>query len=399
MTACQLCGHDLALAVTVGTTARHGEAMHSVACARCGLVQAATVPSDAELAAYYAGPYRAAFTREPVGGHEWGSPEAEALLDEAAAEYAGEIVAALGLGPESLVLEVGCGDGRLTHALGRHTVAAAIEADPAMAAEAERRGVEARAWTLREAVARDSVAGEYDGLVCCHVLEHFADVPQALADMRAMLRPGGRVWLEVPNVEAPYNDLDAHYWQRPHLVCFSATTLALALNRAGFEGVQVATQGHVLLAVATNGYAGARSYNEACTHFRAVTGAVVPTGAEVAAELDAYRERWRRHVRRERAVEVLRAVRDGTMAVPAEVVEAIEYLGSESARAATIAQMAVQDACGMVGVLDAEVSAAERHSADPWLLGFDAGSAAMAARASHMVGHAVNRWKLLEVGE
>jgi hypothetical protein len=215
--------------------------------------------------------------------------------------------------------------------------------------------------------------------------------------MRSLLRVGGRVWIEVPNVDSPYGGL-SHYFQWPHLFDFSAHTLSLLLIRAGFDDVHIHDGGHVLLAYGTSSDTAPRSWTDALAHFRKTTGADVPTGADVAARLAAYEERWQSRQRTERAVRVLQAFRGGDDSVSLdELRDALNLLGEQSARAARMAQRAMLDGGAIVELCDGAIAEAEKYDADPWLLGYRAGEASCAARMSHAVGNMLNAMKMLEV--
>jgi SAM-dependent methyltransferase len=406
---CTLCGADLTDAITVATTGRHGDALTEVACAACGLVQRADMPSDAELSAYYAGPYREKFKREPVrvedgSLHEWGTPEAERFIDENAAAYAAHIVATLGLTRDHFIVEVGGGDFRLSRALAKHTAyVTAIE--PGREYRAPDDGnIIVYECTLDDFTSPDLFEtgpdilewDPYDAVIACHVLEHFRDPLASLARMRRLLRPGSKLWIEVPNTDSPYGGL-SHYFQWPHLFNFTAHTLSLLLIRAGFDDVHIHDGGHVLLAYGTSGDTAPRSWPDALAHFRKTTGADVPPGADVAARLAAYEERWQVHQRKERAVRVLQAFRGGDDNVSlAELRDALNLLGEQSACAARMAQRAMMDGGAIVELCDAAIAEAEKYDADPWLLGFRAGEASCAARLSHAVGNSLNAMKMLE---
>ena len=400
---CHLCGEPLASGIVVATSGRHGDVFTDTCCSACGLVQRADMPSEQRLSEYYANEYRAKFKREPVrvedgSLHEWGTPEAERFLDENAADYAAHIVATLGL-HDALVLEVGCGDGRLARALHRAGTQRvhAVDADERMRDEAWERGALVVGSSMGDVPIGPGIGG-FDAVISCHVLEHFADPLAALAQMRSLLRVGGRVWIEVPNLDSPYGGL-SHYFQWPHLYDFTAHTLSLLLIRAGFDDVHSHDGGHVLLAYATSGESEPRSWPDALARFRQTTGADVPTGADVAARLEAYRERWQSRQRKERAVRVLQAFRGGDDSVSlAELRDAMDLLGEQSARAVRMAQRAMLDGGAIVELCDAAISGAERYSADPYVLGMYAGEASMAARLSHAVGNMLNAMKMLEVG-
>lgn len=400
MTACLVCDESLELATTVGTTGRHGEPVHTVACERCGLVQQTARPSDEELAAYYAGPYRELFVRDDIVDehgvrHGWHSDYAQSALASASASYAGVVAQRLGLERGSRVLEVGCGDGHFAAALSKHAIVEAIDADESMVVEARSRGVDARRMTLSQLASEREAA--FDAAVCLHVLEHVTSPILALRDMRSLVGDRGRLWLEVPDVDAPYGDLDTHYWQRPHIACFSAYTLWLALRRVGFRRIELARGDHVIYALA--GDAGEELvYGDALADFERRTDQRLPSAAEVRDGLMAYQAKCAKERREDQAVKTMRSFLAGDDSVPlADLRQAFELVGEQSAVAARIAQAAIQDGVEMCARLDEAVSEIESYDEDDWVRGYRAGVASMAARASHMVGHAANRWMLQKV--
>lgn len=248
MTSCLLCAHDLTDATPVATHARYGVECPRVACARCGLVQHATRPTPAALATYYATRYRAENPPLPMGGAMPGTPEYEAALEDVAVGRVALAQMALdGLTTDGAprIVEIGCGDGRTSAALMRAGASVvAVEADPGMRAEAEKRGV--------VAVDPDSTPSGVDLVVAFHVLEHDADPVRMLTRLREhVVRPGGRIAIEVPNVESPYGEsLGSWFFQWAHVVDFSSRTLRATLLAAGWVSVQVVEQGSVLVAIA-----------------------------------------------------------------------------------------------------------------------------------------------------
>ena len=89
------------------------------------------------------------------------------------------------------VLEVGCGTGRLAHALEERERARvwAVDASPAMVARARALGVNAR---VARAEALPFKAGWFDAVVMRMAL-HLLDRPRALAQAERVIGPGGRV--------------------------------------------------------------------------------------------------------------------------------------------------------------------------------------------------------------
>lgn len=101
--------------------------------------------------------------------------------------------------PPGEILEIGCGNGftlaRL-QSFGHRVVG--VEPDEAARLRASERGLEIHpgtAETLPPAIDGRS----FDAVLLMHVLEHCLDPARALANARALLRPGGRLIVEVPN--------------------------------------------------------------------------------------------------------------------------------------------------------------------------------------------------------
>jgi 2-polyprenyl-3-methyl-5-hydroxy-6-metoxy-1,4-benzoquinol methylase len=85
----------------------------------------------------------------------------------------------------------------------------------------------------------------FDVIVAYYVVEHLRDPIGYLRRLHDMLKPGGRLAIEVPNVDdalVRYYQLDAFdrfYWQKAHYFNYSRSTMQLVLERAGFERIDV----------------------------------------------------------------------------------------------------------------------------------------------------------------
>lgn len=254
---CLLCGAHRVDSRIVNRVARNGYPQTSVACARCGFVQVDPTPSDAEVAAYYSsGQYRREFPPLPRYGVDPSHPDYAAVLDEAAGGEATFVCQQLQFMAPRRIHEVGCGEGRLSHALALrgHNVSA-WDDDPNMRAAAQSRGV--------RTVGRIA-GGERDAVVACQVLEHVTDPIATLTEWRAMLKPGGLLHVQVPTLEAMYGGA-SHFFQRPHLVQFTRRTLLLTLMRAGFRPGPIGISGSVLYCTAFAADA-CLSYEQAVEH-------------------------------------------------------------------------------------------------------------------------------------
>ncbi len=131
-----------------------------------------------------------------------------------AADYADNAAVQAGWGEELMdrlelvgderVLDVGCGDGRLSARLAGRVAEGSvlgIDSSPAMVALASERWGRAPRLVFRQmdaqALGEDStLAGRFHLVFSTSALHWMADHPQVLAGMRHCLRPHGRVWMQ-----------------------------------------------------------------------------------------------------------------------------------------------------------------------------------------------------------
>ncbi len=113
----------------------------------------------------------------------------------------------------------------------------------ALAYARERLGVEVTDRPLAEA---GFEPGTFDVVTLNSVLEHVNEPLELLREVEKLLRPGGAVFLIVPNVESlacrVLHERAATFDGRNHLVYFSPRTLRAALERTGFEPVETHTR-------------------------------------------------------------------------------------------------------------------------------------------------------------
>jgi 2-polyprenyl-3-methyl-5-hydroxy-6-metoxy-1,4-benzoquinol methylase len=151
------------------------------------------------------------------------------------------------------VLDLGCGDGAFAGEL----VAAGCEVTMADVAEqalrrARTRAPGAVAVALVEGAALPFDEDAFDVVWAGEVLEHVADVVGLLAEVRRVLRWGGRLLATTPWHGRIVVATDAHFDPRAdHLRFFSARTLRAVLADAGFSDVEVRRAGRGLHASAS----------------------------------------------------------------------------------------------------------------------------------------------------
>lgn len=128
------------------------------------------------------------------------------IYDEKPSSYFGnarhDIVALLKTGPESAILELGCGSG----GTGRAALAAR-KAGRYVGLELNEQAAATAAETLTDVLVGDvqdidlsSFAGQFDALIISEVLEHLTDPWTTLGRLTKCLKPGGMVFASSPNI-------------------------------------------------------------------------------------------------------------------------------------------------------------------------------------------------------
>jgi 2-polyprenyl-3-methyl-5-hydroxy-6-metoxy-1,4-benzoquinol methylase len=183
-------------------------------------------PSSEQLKEYYREQYRQDYKRvlQPKPKHTFRAAQVAVRRCQQLA---------LALAPGSSVLDLGAGGGELVYVLRSLGLEArGIEPNEGYARSAlETLGVPVAAGFWQDA---DISAGSLDAVTLFHVLEHLDEPLRALELIRDWLRPGGILWIEVPNIEAVCQ-APIHRFHRAHLYNFNAATLGRLGERAGFR--------------------------------------------------------------------------------------------------------------------------------------------------------------------
>lgn len=265
--ACNLCRAD-----DPALVARSGDRMLGlpgeftvVRCRRCGFLYTNPQPDDRTLAQHYSDGYPLHGmepTTEPVARRGVRTKLKAGLLAarrypfdgepprwawRAAGRIIGKALASrfVWLPPfvlGGLLVEVGCATGGYLvemRDLGWRVLG--IEpSEHAAAAARTHDGLDVRVGTLEDAALPDAVA---DVVVMRMVLEHVRDPRRTIAEVRRVLKPGGRMLVSVPNagsVEVRLFGSDWYAWELPrHLSHFTPTTLAILLREGGFARARI----------------------------------------------------------------------------------------------------------------------------------------------------------------
>ena len=217
--------------------ARHAPEAEVRRCGACGLVFLWPRPSADALAHYYETRYR----------DDYGDLPAEKRYLEDLGEARRRVERLLPLLDRGIrVLEIGCGSGAFLDAVRPYV-------EQLQGVEPDR---DAKTWiekrlglpVVSELEVLRQQETTFDLVVMFHVLEHLSAPVSFLRSLEELLRVGAKVVIEVPNVDdslvSPYGipAYQRFYYQKAHLLYFSADTLARTLDRSGFgaeiRGVQ-----------------------------------------------------------------------------------------------------------------------------------------------------------------
>ncbi len=145
-----------------------------------------------------------------------------------------------GPGEGRRLLDVGCGNGEyLAFARQSGWRVEGVDFDPRAVATARGLGLEVTEGGIDTLAAEDE---RYDRITLSHVIEHVYDPVDVLRQCHRLLKPGGTLWLETPNVNAFGHTAFGPAWRGlevpRHLVVFSHAALLGLLEKAGFADVR-----------------------------------------------------------------------------------------------------------------------------------------------------------------
>ncbi|MGO9991763.1 MAG: class I SAM-dependent methyltransferase [Steroidobacteraceae bacterium] len=146
------------------------------------------------------------------------------------------------------LLDIGFGSGDFldeAHAIGWEVTG--IDPDAKVVSNALRRGLNVYQGNL-EVLAGES--NSFDIITMSHVIEHVHKPLMVLEACYRLLKPGGKLWMETPNINSIGRLRFQNNWrglETPrHLVIFNRQSLRSALNQVGFVDVRDASQSNPL---------------------------------------------------------------------------------------------------------------------------------------------------------
>ena len=229
---CDLC--DATQFEVISQLDRRKQHLETVVCRNCGLIAHGQIPTDDQLAEYYANEYRQDYHGELTPSDRrvvraW--KNGQRLLEQISST----------LQPGSSVFEVGAG-------IGCNVKSFELAGFDASGIEP---GNGFQAYSRDQLKARIENASlfdlppqpKYDNVLLIHVIEHFNSPRKALEMIHRILTPDGKLYVECPNFGAPFAR-PARMFHTAHIHNFTPTTLAMMAERCGFRVEREYSQSH-----------------------------------------------------------------------------------------------------------------------------------------------------------
>lgn len=208
-----------------------------VACRNCGVVFLDPMMEGAESDRFYASYEEYERQREPSAAEFERKQEKE---QRSAARQLALIRQYLKAG--DILCDIGASYGHFLR-LAAPEVAGLVAVEPNPKSRSALTGAGVRAFASIHEMRKENV--RLDAVAMFHTFEHVADPLAFLLLLRETLRPGGKVFLEVPNAGDALLTLYGveafrrFYYQSMHCYYYDAGSLEFVLRRAGFEPLRI----------------------------------------------------------------------------------------------------------------------------------------------------------------
>jgi len=142
--------------------------------------------------------------------------------------------------PDGRLLDIGFGDGKfLDLAKKAGWSVSGCDTDPVTIASAREKGLDVRQGGIE---AFKDLSESFDVITLSHVIEHVHSPKEVSQEIFRLLKPGGQVWMETPNIQSYGHEQFAKDWRglEPprHLVLFNWNSLEAMLKEVGFSHIE-----------------------------------------------------------------------------------------------------------------------------------------------------------------
>lgn len=218
--------------VAIALEDRYGLPFSQVLCRCCGVIRSGKAFHPDVIGEFYEVEYRSLYSGSKTAGRAFFDDQYQTGL-----RFGRTFLAKIPADRRGSVLEIGCGAGGILKALEDSGWGPVTGVD--LGGDYLEFGRNAGLNLLRGDYRSLIPAGSQQLVVLSHVLEHLPDPLQALRDVKALIRPGGYLLIEVPgilNLHRSYAFV-SHYFQGAHIYNFSLDHVAFMLRACGFEVV------------------------------------------------------------------------------------------------------------------------------------------------------------------
>lgn len=215
--------------------AKSNSPLSVVLCCDCGFVQQSVTPTDDELRIYYSHHYREDYkdTYHPKLKHVY-------RAGHAACDRLALLCTHIEDTSDIELLDIGAGGGEFVYLANRFGFKArGIEPNKGYSEFARH----AYGVSVVTSMVEDLNVGSTDVITLFHVLEHMADPKAVMIRFWNILRPGGALFIEVPNI-LQADASPANIFFKAHLHYFSRFTLTAAASRY-FSVVAIEDRGNL----------------------------------------------------------------------------------------------------------------------------------------------------------
>lgn len=214
-TSCVLCNSDDSDACASGTDYEYDttdQTFFFVSCRKCGHQYLNPRPSISELEKIYPSNYYS-FTGPT-------RPLVARLQKTWESRKVGLYKKYIGEGPRK-VLDVGCGDGRLLKLLKEFGYSewklVGLELDDEAVSLCQKNGFEAHSTRIEDFANEESQASKYDAVIMLQSIEHVEDPADTCEKVHRLLKPGGILIIETPNLGGlDYRLFSGQWWGHYH---------------------------------------------------------------------------------------------------------------------------------------------------------------------------------------
>jgi SAM-dependent methyltransferase len=143
-------------------------------------------------------------------------------------------------------LEIGCSTGEMLAAAGSSFIAMGVEADEKTSRLARAQGLDVFSGTLSAARFPDR---HFDAAAMYHVIEHVPSPREELRELRRIIKPGGWLVLETPNIATAWYRLLGARWRQiipDHIFFFTPRTITRLCESSGFETRELRSVGKAM---------------------------------------------------------------------------------------------------------------------------------------------------------